>query len=221
MACGAEEQPPRINPPSNHKPVEARPNKSRERQAASAEEVAKILKQADQMALAGKLEKADELYAQTWGILRLEDCVRTDEQAFWVLMSAVNVKFLKGEHDKAFAVAQVITKTFHRNRTMYVGNPLFHLRVGQCKLELAGEQGKRSATDELARALMGGGVEIFDGEDEKYLKLVTGVLKPPVGYKDWEASRGRGGASRNRLNGATSFVAKLLEKKLGSPPPYR
>jgi hypothetical protein len=59
-----------------------------------------------------------------------------------------------------------------------IGNPWVHLRLGQVRFEL--EQMDRAA-DELARAYMGGGREIFDGQDPKYFALVEKVLKPPPG----------------------------------------
>jgi tetratricopeptide (TPR) repeat protein len=59
-----------------------------------------------------------------------------------------------------------------------LGNPWVHLRLGQARLEL-GE--KDRAADELARAYMGGGREVFEGQDPKYFALVETVLKPPKG----------------------------------------
>ena len=54
-----------------------------------------------------------------------------------------------------------------------LGNPFIHLRLGQCQLE-AGNENK--ATDELTRAYMGAGIEIFKNDDEKYL----GFLKTKI-----------------------------------------
>jgi tetratricopeptide (TPR) repeat protein len=59
-----------------------------------------------------------------------------------------------------------------------LGNPWLHLRLGQVRLELGEE---RRAADELARAYMGGGREVFEGEDPKYFALVESVLRPPDG----------------------------------------
>ncbi|MFP2957695.1 tetratricopeptide repeat protein [Myxococcus sp. 1LA] len=56
-----------------------------------------------------------------------------------------------------------------------LGNPFIHLRLGQFAFELGD---MRRAGDELARAFMGGGDEIFDDEDEKYLQFVRSILKP-------------------------------------------
>lgn len=45
---------------------------------------------------------------------------------------------------------------------------------------LRNEQGKHwKASDELGRALIGGGVVVFQGEDEKYLTWIKNILKAP------------------------------------------
>ncbi|VWC59213.1 hypothetical protein BLA18112_00728 [Burkholderia lata] len=51
-----------------------------------------------------------------------------------------------------------------------VGNPFLHLRLGQCQFEL-GELDR--AADELMRAYMGGGPELFEDEDGKYLRFLA------------------------------------------------
>ena len=59
-----------------------------------------------------------------------------------------------------------------------LGNPWVHLRLGHVPFEL-GEQ--KRAADELARAYMGGGREVFEDQDPKYFALVESVLQPPSG----------------------------------------
>ena len=59
-----------------------------------------------------------------------------------------------------------------------VGNPWVHLRCGQMRFELGQMD---LAGDELARAYMGGGREVFEGQDPKYFALVEQVLQPPPG----------------------------------------
>lgn len=58
-----------------------------------------------------------------------------------------------------------------------LGNAFVHLRLGECYFELGDS---RKAYDEFTRAYMGGGEEIFEDEDPKYLECVKSVLKPPV-----------------------------------------
>jgi hypothetical protein len=61
-----------------------------------------------------------------------------------------------------------------------IGNPFLHLRLGQCEFELGNLD---RAADELARAYMGDGAEIFEEEDDKYFEfLKTRLLPPPDGW---------------------------------------
>ncbi|WP_414831735.1 tetratricopeptide repeat protein [Afifella sp. YEN Y35] len=50
-----------------------------------------------------------------------------------------------------------------------LGNPFIHLRLGECALELGDED---RAKDDLMRAYMGGGSEIFEDDDPKYLAFL-------------------------------------------------
>lgn len=50
-----------------------------------------------------------------------------------------------------------------------IGNPFLHLRLGEAELELGDPD---RAVDELMRAYMGAGKEIFEHEDPKYLALL-------------------------------------------------
>jgi tetratricopeptide (TPR) repeat protein len=59
-----------------------------------------------------------------------------------------------------------------------IGNPWVHLRLGQVRFEL-GEL--ELAADELSRAYMGGGRDVFEGQDPKYFELVESVLELPPG----------------------------------------
>ena len=59
-----------------------------------------------------------------------------------------------------------------------LGNPFLHLRLGQCQFELGGLD---RAADELDRAYMGAGTDIFDDEDDKYFAYVKTRLDPPPG----------------------------------------
>ena len=61
-----------------------------------------------------------------------------------------------------------------------LGNPWAHLRLGQVRLELAEHD---RAADELARAYMGGGREVFEEQDPKYFALVESVLKLSKGME--------------------------------------
>ena len=62
-----------------------------------------------------------------------------------------------------------------------VGNPLLHLRIGQIGLEL---EEQKMYEDNLARAMIMGGLKVFENEDDKYKEIVLGLLKPPPGGWD-------------------------------------
>jgi len=55
-----------------------------------------------------------------------------------------------------------------------IGNPFFHLRLGQCQYELGNQD---RAADELARAFLLEGEALFAEEDPKYLEFVKTQLK--------------------------------------------
>lgn len=57
-----------------------------------------------------------------------------------------------------------------------IGDPALHLRLGKAKLELGKEA---LAADELCRAYMGGGAEIFEGQDPKYFDFLKTKILPP------------------------------------------
>ena len=59
-----------------------------------------------------------------------------------------------------------------------VGNPFLHLRLGQCEYELGSLD---RAADELARAYLQEGKEIFSNDDQKYLDFIKSKLKAPSG----------------------------------------
>jgi len=56
-----------------------------------------------------------------------------------------------------------------------LGNPFIHLRLGQCEFELGDME---RAADKLARAFMGDGERVFEGEDPKYFAFVQTKLEP-------------------------------------------
>lgn len=58
-----------------------------------------------------------------------------------------------------------------------IGSPFLHLRLGQCQFELGNVD---RAADELARAYMGAGLEIFSREDPKYFEFLKTRLEPPA-----------------------------------------
>jgi hypothetical protein len=63
-----------------------------------------------------------------------------------------------------------------------IGNPFLHLRLGQCQFELGALDG---AADELMRAYMGAGSDIFKDQDPKYLRFLQSRAKDVKGPRKW------------------------------------
>lgn len=91
------------------------------------------------------------------------------EASTWVLAAIGDTYFLTREFDSARDALQT---AMHCPGA--IGNPFMHLRLGQVQFEL-GDMTR--ASDELARAYMGGGQEIFQHEDPKYFVLVKASLR--------------------------------------------
>jgi hypothetical protein len=96
---------------------------------------------------------------------------KTDwEAATWILGAIGDANFLGKDY---LAGRENLSMAMHCPDA--IGNPFLHLRLGQCQFELGNLD---RAADELARAYMGAGDEIFEGA-EKYLAFLKTRLKPP------------------------------------------
>lgn len=134
-------------------------------------EVERLGKKGDALARKRQYAKAIEVYRD--GVDLLPRPKAHWEAATWLLAAIADAQFLAGE----FAAA-VDTLEDAKFCPGAIGNPFVHLRLGQCLLE-TGQRDR--ALDELARAYMGAGREIFRDEDPKYLADLAKVMKPPPG----------------------------------------
>jgi hypothetical protein len=187
--------------------------------------IAPICARAELSACAGVHADAARDYAEAWALLAGNKEVKSvgADYAFWVLMNCVNSEWLSGNYEGAMEAAAAAHRNLRGKSFGPVGNPIFHLRVGQSlwtRAEVEGESPADAAVDDLARALICGGVEMYSGEDPKFLDAVTRVLDPPVGFETWQASRGYAGSCRDLMDGAVGHVALVLTEKLGKSPPY-
>ena len=82
----------------------------------------------------------------------------------WLLGSIGDVAFRGGYHEVA---REALGDAFRCPGAL--GNPFLHLRLGEVHVELGDET---RAVDELMRAYMGAGPDIFEHEDPKYLALL-------------------------------------------------
>ncbi|MBW2461327.1 MAG: tetratricopeptide repeat protein [Deltaproteobacteria bacterium] len=99
------------------------------------------------------------------------------EATTWILAALGDANFLRGAYPEAQE-----SLSFAMRCPGAIGNPFIHLRLGQTQLELQNLEG---AADELARAYMGAGHDIFRDEAPKYFAFIKTRMKPPPG--GWEA----------------------------------
>jgi len=101
-------------------------------------------------------------------ITLLPEPVHQWEAATWIFTAIGDVLWVMREYQDAYSAFQDVLHC-----PGGIGNPFVHLRVGQLDFEF----GNRSkATDELMRAYMGGGEEIFAREDPKYFALIKHLI---------------------------------------------
>lgn len=130
-------------------------------------EVTNLCQQGDALRTAGDLESAKKKYVAALGLLRGNPL--DWEAATWIYVAIGDAHFELSDYDKAF-------KCF-ANAVQCpggLGNPFIHLRLGQIAFELGDLA--RSA-DELTRAYMGAGLDIFEEDDPKYLQFLKTKIK--------------------------------------------
>ena len=130
-------------------------------------------KRGDSFAETERYPAALQQYQAAWDLLPEP---KTDwEAATWILAALGDTNYLAGDYaagrDNLLLAMQCPDA---------IGNPFLHLRLGQCQFETGNMD---AAADELARAYMEAGAEIFEGE-EKYLEFLKTKLDPPPG--GWE-----------------------------------
>lgn len=126
------------------------------------EQIADLCREGDALASAGRLDDARQKYIAALKLLPGEP--RQWEAATWIYVALGDAHFRAGNVDKA-------CKCFYNavQCPRGLGNPYIHLRLGQLCFEL---HDLDKAADELARAYMGGGIDIFMEDDPKYLAFL-------------------------------------------------
>jgi hypothetical protein len=87
------------------------------------------------------------------------------EAATWILVAIGDANFLGGDY-----IAGRDNLSTAMRCPGAIGNPFIHFRLGQCQFELGNHD---RAADELMRAYMGAGREIFDKDDPKYFRCLA------------------------------------------------
>jgi hypothetical protein len=120
---------------------------------------------------------------QYWGAWDLLPEPKTQwEAATWILAAVGDANYLSGDF---VAGRDNLANAMHCPGA--IGNPFLHFRLGQCQFELGNLDG---AADELMRAYMGGGAEIFEDDDGKYLEFLRtraeGIEAPKKKWQFWK-----------------------------------
>ena len=135
------------------------------------DEILRLSAEGDELADSEEYPLALERYCKAWDLLP-EPKIEW-EAAMWLLAAIGDANFLNGD---SVAARDNFERSMHCPDA--IGNPFLHLRLGQCQFELGNID---RAADELARAYMGAGDEIFETEDPKYFAFLKTKLKPPRG----------------------------------------
>ncbi|WP_311198872.1 tetratricopeptide repeat protein [Paenibacillus hexagrammi] len=121
-----------------------------------------LCKQGDDLVKTGDLDAAKQNYMAALRLL--PENHQKWEAATWIYVAVGDVHFRMEKYDKAF-------KCFFNavQCPKGLGNPYIHLRLGQLYYE---QENFEKAADELTRAYMGAGIEIFMEDDPKYLEFL-------------------------------------------------
>lgn len=131
------------------------------------EEICKLSKMGNELLEKHEYLDAIELYHQAFDLI--PEPFESHKASTWLLTAVGDTYFLIKEYSDALHALE---------EAMYcpeaIGNPFIHLRLGQTLFEL-GESDK--AREELARAYLGGGKEIFEDEDPKYYEYLKTFMR--------------------------------------------
>lgn len=126
--------------------------------------------QGNSLAESGKYREATEKFIEALELL--PEPITDWETCTWLLVAIGDMNFLQRAYEPA---KMALSDAMHCPNAL--GNPFIHLRLGQSQFELGN---KERAANELSRAYMGAGKEIFEEDDPKYFEFLKTVLKPPA-----------------------------------------
>lgn len=126
------------------------------------QQILQLSREGDSCMEGGAYTSAAEKFRAAFGLIPepFEDW----QASIWLLVSLGEAYYSNEEYSQAHAA---LAKAMHVPGA--IGNPLIHLRLGEVQYELGNT---KRATDELLRAYMGGGAELFEEEDEKYFAFL-------------------------------------------------
>ena len=116
----------------------------------------------DKLAAARSFEAAIAEYNKAWRLV--PEPANDWNASTWILAAIADAAFMGGDLTSAREALQ-----YAMTCPEAIGNPFLHLRYGQVLLD-TGEPD--AAADELIRAYMGAGQDIFAAEDRRYLDFL-------------------------------------------------
>lgn len=129
---------------------------------ATHERIKALCAKGDQLAEARAFEDAIAQYNEAWTLV--PDPKNDWNASTWILAAIADAAFLGGYKTSALEALQ-----YAMTCPGAIGNPFLHLRYGQVLFD-RGEADH--AADELMRAYMSAGEEIFASEDPRYLEFL-------------------------------------------------
>jgi tetratricopeptide (TPR) repeat protein len=125
----------------------------------------------DMLAESGQYSEALDVYWRAFDLLPAPK--EQWEAATWLLAAIGDANFLNQDY-----IAGRDNLSVAMRCPGGIGNPFLHLRLGQCQFEIGALE---KAADELARAYMSEGREIFEDEDPKYFAFLQTISQEPEG----------------------------------------
>jgi tetratricopeptide (TPR) repeat protein len=138
------------------------------------DDITDLCEQGDAFAADGDYRGALPLYHQAWELL--PEPKEDWDAATWLLSAIGDAHFGLGEFQEVIAALQTALQCPDG-----LGNPFIHLRLGEALFEIGNQD---RAGDELTRAYMAAGREIFGEEDPKYFTFLRSILQPSPEEED-------------------------------------
>ncbi|GGA29633.1 hypothetical protein [Dyella nitratireducens] len=121
-----------------------------------------LCKEGDDLAAAGSFGLAQDRYKSALRLLPGDH--RQWEAATWIYVAIGDAHFRTADYEKCFKCFSNAVQCANG-----LGNPFIHLRLGQSYYEVGNLD---KSADELTRAYMGAGLDIFMEDDPKYLAFL-------------------------------------------------
>jgi hypothetical protein len=177
-----------------------------------------LLTSADEYMNANQPQDALRLYKKAWDAVESSSISAIDTvdevSKVWILLSRANAA-IRCQNGKESKVALTTVFSSYVHTGIVLGNPLFHLLMALTYR--LGNENPLEQEQNLARAVICGGMKILEGEDEKLVTRMKMVLELPEVTDTWETYEG---CSLDTLNGATGYLAAWIESRIGKPLPY-